>query len=244
MAQFPLYMTFADTLITDIESGKWSAGDRLPSERTMADEFNINRQTVRQGLSLLINRGLIEKIRGSGTFISQPRLERDVTEFLDFSERIKRQGYSPGSTVMAFERIKPSKKIANDLAITQDVEVFRFHRLRTINDQPIVLETFSVPAGVVPDIEKFDLNERSFYEVLRSEYQIEVSHSEQSLEAVALSEIEAQWLQAEPASPAMLERRLSFDQYDRPIESGTDLYRGDRVRFNSGSVWSLSTRES
>ena len=52
--------------------------------------------------------------------------------------------------------------------------------------------------------------------------------------------MEAQWLQAEPGMPIMLEYRLAFDQNDRPIESGTDLYRGDRVRFNSSAKMSIS----
>jgi DNA-binding GntR family transcriptional regulator len=38
-------------------------------------------------------------------------------------------------------------------------------------------------------------------------------------------------LGASPGAPAMLERRLAFDQTGRPVDFGTDLYRGDRVHF-------------
>ena len=242
MVKTPLYITLAETLIAQIETGAWAAGDRLPSERVLANTHQINRQTVRRGLAILINRGLLEKTHNRGTFVAHAKLERDASEFLDFAERIKQQGYTPGSTVMALERIKPSDKIASDLALTPGAEVFRVHRLRTINGNPVLLETFSTPADLVPEIEQFDLNQRSFYEVLRNEYKIHIHHSQQSLEAVALSEIEAQWLQTEPRAPAMLERRLAFDQNDRPIESGTDLYRGDRVRFTTAAKMTVSLR--
>lgn len=244
MAKAPLYITFAETLMAQIETGELRAGDRLPSERTLANTHHINRQTVRRGLAILINRGLLEKSPNRGTFIAHAKLERNASEFLDFAERIKQQGYTPGSTVMALQRIKASEKTAGDLALSPGAEVFQIHRLRTINGAPVLLETFSTPADLVPQIEQFDLNQRSFYEVLRSEYQIEISHSQQSLEAVALSDIEAQWLHTEPGAPAMLERRLSFDQNDRPIESGTDLYRGDRVRFNTAAKMSISIADS
>ena len=66
---------------------------------------------------------------------------------------------------------------------------------------------------------------------MRTEYDIHVDFARQSLEAVALSEFEAQWLNVAPGTPAMLERRQTFDTSGRPVDYGTDLYRGDRVRF-------------
>lgn len=226
-------MAVAEDLLGRIEQRLLTPGDRLPSERVLAEEFGVNRRTVRQALEVLTSRGQVEKVPGSGTFVSQPKLERGASEFFHFTERMTEQGYETGAKVMALERVVPSDKVAAELELLAGAEVVRFHRLRTIDGEPIVLETFSVPAVLVPEIEQFDLDRRSFYEILQSEYGIRMEFSRQSLEAVALSEIEAQWLHAAPGAPGMLERRLSFDSQGRPVDSGTDLYRGDRVRFNT-----------
>ncbi len=228
-----LYMHVAEALTERIEQGSLAPGDRLLSERGLAEEFGVNRRTVRQALDVLTRRGQVERRRGSGTFVSQPRLERGASEFFHFTERLRERGYETGAKIMALERVASSRKTAEDLDLVSGAEILRFHRLRTINTLPIVIETFSVPAVLVPRIEDHDLSMRSFYEVLRTEYGIEMERSRQSLEAVVLSELEAQWLQTEPGAPGMLERRLSFDRDGRPVESGTDLYRGDRVRFNT-----------
>ncbi|MEE9414206.1 MAG: GntR family transcriptional regulator [Acidimicrobiales bacterium] len=244
----PLYLTVAETLIDRIEAGSLAPGDRIASERALAREFGVNRQTVRQALDVLSSRGLVERVRGSGSYVKEPRLQRGAAEFFHFTERMTERNLAPTSKIMGIERLFPSTKIAGDLELAPRAEVFRIHRLRSIDGHPIVLETFSTPVELAPDLENLDLGNRSFYEILRTEYDIHVEYSRQSLEAVALSETEAHWLVTLAGAPAMLERRVSFDQRGQPVESGTDLYRGDRVRFNTEaatvSLFGLAPRDN
>ena len=94
-----------------------------------------------------------------------------------------------------------------------------------------MLEQFSMPVYRFPDLENYDLEKRSFYEIAESEYGIDIRQAQQSLEAVSATEFEAELLGIDPGAPLMLERRLAFDPDDRPVEYGNDLYRGDRFRF-------------
>jgi GntR family transcriptional regulator len=43
--------------------------------------------------------------------------------------------------------------------------------------------------------------------------------------------IESELLEVEPGAPLMLEKRISYDQHNQPVEYGKDRYRGDRFRF-------------
>ena len=47
--------------------GRWKLFERLPSERVLAEEFSVNRTTLRAALSSLAGRGILETIHGSGT---------------------------------------------------------------------------------------------------------------------------------------------------------------------------------
>jgi len=227
----PIYMQIVDRMLDRIENAELKPGNRLASERTLAAEFGVNRRTIRQALEVLERRGTVERRRGAGTFVSEPRIERGAAEFFHFTERMRQRGFAPGSEVLNLERVAPSPLVAAELELSASATIYRCHRLRTINSQPILIETFALPADLVPGFERWDVSDRSVYEVMRTEYGIEVTYARQSLEAVALSEIEAQWLCETPGSPAMLERRLAFDQEGRPVDFGTDLYRGGRVRF-------------
>ena len=230
-SRLPIYMQIVDTLLERIERGELTAGDRVGAERFLANEFGVNRRTIRQALDVLERRGLVERRHGSGTFVAEPRIERGAAEFFHFTERIRQLGLAAGSQVLNLERVAPSPLVAAELELSPTDEIYRCHRLRTVNGQPVLIETFSMPADLLPDLEVFDFEARSVYEVMRTEYDVHVEYARQSLEAVALSEIEAQWLASAPGAPAMLERRLAFDHRGRPVDFGTDLYRGDRVRF-------------
>ena len=75
----PKYLVLMEQLTADIENGVYEDGEKLPAENELAKTSNISRQTVRQALSLLERKGLIEKHHGSGSFVKIPRASRDRT---------------------------------------------------------------------------------------------------------------------------------------------------------------------
>lgn len=66
----PLYLQVASVMRQRIESGHWSEGDKISTIEELEAEFKVARITVRQALDLLRDDGLVESIRGKGTFIS------------------------------------------------------------------------------------------------------------------------------------------------------------------------------
>ena len=65
----PSYRQLYESLKQDIERGVYGAGDRLPSERALAESCGVGRQAVRQCLGLLQQEGLIITKRGSGSYV-------------------------------------------------------------------------------------------------------------------------------------------------------------------------------
>lgn len=60
-----------ETILTQLRDGHWKAGDRLPTERELAEGYRVSRTTVRRALADLKQQGLIEQTVGSGTFVAQ-----------------------------------------------------------------------------------------------------------------------------------------------------------------------------
>jgi len=56
-------------IITSINNGHFKPGDKLPSEHALAEQFDTSRQTVRHATEELVQRGLLERQRGSGTYV-------------------------------------------------------------------------------------------------------------------------------------------------------------------------------
>jgi GntR family transcriptional regulator of arabinose operon len=68
--QTPLYKMIADVLKGRITSGEYATGSQLPIEIELAKSLNTTRQTLRRALELVEAEGLIHRIRGKGTFVS------------------------------------------------------------------------------------------------------------------------------------------------------------------------------
>src|SRR6266849_5622326 len=83
--QQKLYQQIARTIAAAIEDGRYAPGDRLPSERELADDFGVSRPTIRDAMIALEFQGLVEARQGSGVYVrAAPQIagnasERDVS---------------------------------------------------------------------------------------------------------------------------------------------------------------------
>ena len=227
----PLYVQIAESLLERIVSGELAPDDRLPSERELSKSLNVSRMTLRMALNELDNKGLLVRRPGDGTYVAKPKIERQADKLAPFTKSMRKRGYQTGAKIIAFERRLAEVSIASQLKIAVSSPVYHIQRLRLINQEPVMLEKFSVPVYRFPDLDTHDLETRSFYEVAETEYGVAVRQARQSLEAVSATEFEAKLLAIAPGAPLMLERRLALDPDNQPVEYGHDLYRGDRFRF-------------
>ncbi|WBY00335.1 FCD domain-containing protein [Ramlibacter tataouinensis] len=58
-------------ILDNLRAGRWRAGDRLPPERSLSDQFTLSRGSVRKVLQDLRGLGLIEQTVGSGTYVTE-----------------------------------------------------------------------------------------------------------------------------------------------------------------------------
>ena len=74
------YIEIVDWIKKKIENGELTIGNRIYSENELVAIFGVSRQTVRHAISILCNEGLLERRRGSGTYISKPKERKKDTK--------------------------------------------------------------------------------------------------------------------------------------------------------------------
>ena len=227
----PIYIQIADNLLERISAGELAPEERLPSERDLSQMLKVSRMTLRAALRVLDNKGLLVRKPGDGTYIAKPKIERQAAKLVPFTDSMSSRGYQASAKIIVFERRFAEVSVANKLNINVSAPIYYFQRLRFINQETVLLETCTLPIHRFPNFENYDLEVRSVYEIVETEYGIAPHHSEQSLEAVSATDFEAEWLGCDAGTALMLERRLVFDENNLPLEYGHDLYRGDRFRF-------------
>lgn len=64
-----VYVAIADDVARRIQAGELRSGDRIPGELEMTETYGVARMTVARAVRELRERGLVQTVRGKGTFV-------------------------------------------------------------------------------------------------------------------------------------------------------------------------------
>ncbi len=233
----PLYVQIAAAIERGIADGRYEPGYRFPPEPELASSLGVSRLTLRQALTLLERRGLIDRVVGrrGGTFVRKWTVERDLTSFAGFSEQLGRQGRVAGAKVLQARQMAASAAVAAGLDLGEGTAVVQVERLRFANGTPVLLECSSFPADAFPGLLDEPL-EQSLYGLLGERYGRRPTHAREVLEPLAADRRVAKLLGVNPGTPVLLVERTAFDSDDTPVEYARDIFLGDRTRV---VVWSF-----
>ena len=77
-AMTPLYVQLMDTVEKDIKSGRYKPGDKIMTESEMAKTYGVSLITVRKAIGSLMEKGLVVRKQGKGTFVTKPKFSRNI----------------------------------------------------------------------------------------------------------------------------------------------------------------------
>ena len=226
----PVHVQIEEQLAGQIASGELHTGERLPPERDLARDLNVSRMTVRQALSSLAARGLVERGAGRGTFVAPRKVDHDLTRVAGFSEQLARQGLEPGAKIIDVSETPADWRVSAALEIAPKAPVVRIQRLRLADGVPMALEDSWFPAEHFPGFADHDLH-GSLYALMRDVYGVAPVRAIERLEPVLARAHEARALDVPARAPLMLVERTAYGGDGTPVEFAHDRYRGDRARF-------------
>ncbi|WP_412050182.1 GntR family transcriptional regulator [Hoeflea sp. Naph1] len=224
----PVYRRIASALEADIAAGKLNVGDKLPSERVMAEELGISRMTARQALQHLTARGILVTRTGHGTFVGRPVIQQKLSTLSGFTEEIEQQGRHASSVVMEFGAHKADDLCSVALNLPLGGDVYRLVRVRLVDGEPVAMETTEIRANVAPGLlDVADFASESLYAILREHYHVLPASAEQTLQAALSSPAVSRTLQLGEHAPVLELTRRTCDANGNPFEYVRSVYRGD-----------------
>ncbi|MBR4079066.1 MAG: GntR family transcriptional regulator [Christensenellaceae bacterium] len=230
-SSIPLYQQLLGIIKQCIKDGSLKPGDMLPSEMELCDKYMISRSTIRQAFAALEGDGLIERCRGRGTFVTEPKLKRDLKNLYSFTAEMQMMGITPESDLLVFEKIMAPDDLCYRLKIEYGEMIYKIVRLRRANGEPLMLETVFIPEKKYPGLTRDIIAHSTLYKTLRENVGIIPKRATESYEVTTIDENEAKLLNTIPGSSAFFVRRTSEDMSGEIFELAIMLVRGDRCKY-------------
>lgn len=229
----PLRYQVQDAIEERIENKMYTVGEKIPSERSLAIEFNVSRMTVRHAIEQLVADGILKRDSTRGTVVASPKITRNTVALSGLSQILREQGIDVSTKLIDFEVIAGSNKIANRLNIISSASVNCIKRVRFVDGEPVIYETVYIPRSFAP-LDSEDVKEaKSLYALLSNKYGVKPVRASQTIEIVRANEAESKYLNVPIREPLLLLEGIAYSDTNTPIEFARSVSRGDRTRIHS-----------
>ncbi|MGF1540412.1 MAG: GntR family transcriptional regulator [Pleurocapsa sp.] len=232
-----IYQKISQDLIEQIKQNNYSAGQKLPSETQLAIEYGVHRLTIRQAIAILVEKDLVYRKQGSGTFIKENKLDYSLDSKTNFTGSLFDLGYLPCLKIISSKVIPAPPEIAKCLKINPNDPIFKLKLLRTaiVHNHPTISKEFQplcwsisyLIAEKFPDLSVLIYQANSLYSLLQKHYQVQPNRTRTKIETEIASREDVQLLQIAPGIPVIITKSFVCDRHECLFEYTISRFRGD-----------------
>ncbi len=230
-----LYARVVEQVADEVRAGGLNHGDRLPSERELAERFAVSRVTIRRALAELTARGLIESQPGRGTFVINRVVDESATALVSFSELGAERGLTASARVLSHGHRPSTYEEALAFDIAPSSMVFVLKRVLMLDKLPVSIDHSRVPESRAPGLGTVDFAAASLYRALDERHATPV-RADYTVRASAATARQARQLDVPVGFPLLHTTTTSCDRAGAIVEMGEMFYRSDRYQFRAHLV--------
>lgn len=231
-SQEPAYIQLLNILRVQIGKGVYPPGSRLPSESQLCGKYGVSPMTVRRTVKMLLDQGMVNTIRGSGTYV-RPMALGSVTFQLGEFERILKNSRKEDVKILEVQLARADELTARKLSIQVGERTILIRRLICSENDPVLYHTENLIADPGRPVVEAALEITSLHGLFSGSGETIFKRGELTIETIVLSQEEAGLLSAPEMLPAFRLDHVFFDFSDRPVSWGRFICRGDRFRFTA-----------
>ncbi|TCR64187.1 GntR family transcriptional regulator [Bosea sp. BK604] len=219
----PLYEKAKRHMSEAILMGEWPPGTVLPNETALAQMFGIAVGTVRRAMSDLVAEGLLSRRRKTGTVVTGRSPHHSMRIFFQYFRLHRADGTLVRSRaeVLSVGLLKASERESEQLQIAPGAEVVKIHRIRHVDDRPVMHDRLVLAAERVPGLphEPAELPELLYIHLLER-YGIRISAVREQLTADFADAEDARLLNLSLPAPMLTIEEIAYDQAGAPTILG------------------------
>ncbi|WEV26684.1 GntR family transcriptional regulator [Streptomyces sp. 71268] len=237
----PLYAQISAALERAIEAGELEPGARVPGENVLIERYGVARETARKALEQLAHAGLIDKRRGSGTYVREqrklerkPRRYRRQKKLGEFASDAIAAGRDPNVEATSV-RVAATSAVARRLGVEPGSEVMKTEYVFKADGEPIQssvsYEPLEVTGGTAIEFPEEGQYANAGVINRMDAIGVEVTKVSEEVEVRPPRSHEAHLLRVDPGVHVFCIRR-TFRTDERVVETADIVIPGDRYSLN------------
>ena len=213
MDNVPQYRKLYELLRKHIINGVYREGDLLPSENELCSAHEMTRPTVRHALETLVKDGLILKKQGKGSIVRKPPQNIGILSIAGTASAVGVRYLKTDILQKPVVQTWPGDFPFELSDLELESGCIYMERLRYVENEPVFYDVNHLPNINLPRFTQRSFENKSLFEVLRKNYQIEILGGEQQLKAVKPTVQVRELLHLKPGQPVLyMERKLTTNK--------------------------------
>jgi GntR family transcriptional regulator, phosphonate transport system regulatory protein len=219
----------AHELADAIGSGLYAPGERLPSEHSLAEQFGVNRHTIRRSLASLGQIGLVRSTQGSGTYVEDFAVDLVLGRRTRHRQSLAQAGLPGGMQVLSSRTVRASADVAKALEIRAGSTVLHLQVVGDGGGQPLHVSDRFFPCPRFDGLDDLVRQSGSITQAFAERGVADYTRRQSRISARMPVPAIAAHLKQPAAHPALYVSSVNVDTAGVPIEYACTWFAGDRV---------------
>jgi GntR family phosphonate transport system transcriptional regulator len=224
-----LWTRIASEISDAIGKGIYAPGQRLPTERDLAEKFGVNRHTVRKSLAKLCNQGVLRVTQGSGTYVQDFAVELLLDRRPRLQTNLQLLGLKGGFRVLKSRSENANKYVATNLAVPIRSKVLHLTTIGGMEEVPFGFSERYFPLPRFSALSDLVIDSGSISSGFLSCGVTDYTRLTSRISAQMPDEGTAQLIKQSVQSPVLFVESVNVDSDGVPIEYSKSWFNGDRV---------------
>ncbi|GLQ35079.1 GntR family transcriptional regulator [Amylibacter marinus] len=213
-----------------LRSNELKVGERLPTEKQIAQTFKVSRSTVQAVMTRLALEGAVRRQAGQGTFASRldddmmVRVDLDIHNIQSFESEMAVSGDHVTYKLISFSRGKVPAMVAGKLGIENGTEVNTLERLRLVSGDCIGSEVRYFSPEIILNVSAHDLETQGGHDLIEQGLGLKIKRIDAALRAVKASEDQADQMGISVGAPLLVRSHTLYSEDDKIILHGESYY--------------------